>query len=165
MWAKGESSGNYLEVTGMLPDCDRDCLLVMVKPAGPACHTGSRSCFAPEPLKEQDAGKAEKAAAEDPARIPGGSTLFLEKLESVLLERKSADPEKSYTARLIQSGPARIAKKLGEEAVEVVLEAERGPAERLVSEAADLLYHLDVLLISRQLGWKDVMHALEERHG
>ncbi len=146
LWTKGETSGNYLLLGEILADCDRDCLLIRARPQGPACHTGQNSCFGVQ--------------AEDDRP----SLLFLHTLENLLRDRKNADPGSSYTARLLAEGPKKIAKKLGEEAVEVVLEAEQGSRERLIEEAADLVYHLSVLLLSRELSWEDVAAELEKRH-
>lgn len=145
LWTKGETSGNYLQVRQILPDCDRDCLLILAEPAGPVCHTGTESCFD---------GTQETSSPFD----------FLSYLENLLSERKQADPEKSYTARLLAGGPKRIAKKLGEEAVELALEAEHGEPERFCEEAADLVYHLSVLLVSKGVGWREVIAELEKRH-
>lgn len=138
LWTKGETSGNFLYVKKILTDCDRDSLLVMADPVGPACHLGTESCFNPPP--------------------------FLEYLENLLKGRMTADPEKSYTARLFAGGPKRIAKKLGEEAVELALEAENGTQDRFIEETADLIYHLSVLMISRGISWKQITEALEKRH-
>lgn len=149
LWTKGESSGNFLETTEILADCDNDCLLIKVKPIGPTCHTGAISCFDTQgQVPDMDSGQLE----------------FLAYLETLLRDRRKADPEKSYTARLFASGPKRIAKKLGEEAVELALEAESGEPERFTEEAADLVYHLSVLLISKGLSWKEVIQELEKRH-
>ncbi len=156
LWTKGESSGNHLLIKDLLVDCDQDCLLAKVEPTGPVCHTGEDTCFGEENisvnLDKEDSGHDE------------GATGFLLELEKVLKSRKAAGSAESYTARLLQSGNKRIAKKLGEEAVELILEAEHGTRKRFVEEAADLLYHLNVLLIGREMGWKDVIQELEGRH-
>lgn len=156
LWTKGETSGNFLLVKELLADCDQDCLLAKVTPVGPVCHTGEDTCFGEEnvPVKEK------KDESGDDAGSPG----FLLELEKVLKKRKLADTSESYTARLLQAGNKRIAKKLGEEAVELILEAEQGDRQRFVEEAADLLYHLNVLIIGREMGWKDVIQELEGRH-
>lgn len=176
LWTKGESSGNSLQVKNILADCDRDCLLVLAEPAGPVCHTGTESCFdgphhAPEDapaLAPGFAGAFAPSLAQDLAtahsREAASPFGFLAYLENLLSERKHADPEKSYTARLLASGPKRIAKKLGEEAVELALEAEHGEPERFREEAADLVYHLSVLLVSKGVGWNEVLAELEKRH-
>ncbi len=144
LWHKGETSGNVLEVVELVADCDRDTLLLRAHPAGPTCHTGSRSCFEPNP-----------------------AGLELGWLWEVLKERGSASPEESYTARLRQKGLARIAQKVGEEATETViaalttLDADR---EDLVGEACDLLYHLTLLLEVRGVRPQDVAKELRRRH-
>ncbi len=162
LWTKGETSGNYLMVKALLPDCDNDCLLAMVEPSGPACHTGSVSCFFPDTTKP----RTEDAPGQptDSTNDAAANGAFLQKLENLLRSRIKEDVQKSYTARLFEAGPKRIAKKLGEEAVETALEAENGTTERLLEEAADLFYHLNVLLIARNLGFQDVINELEKRH-
>ena len=142
LWRKGETSGNFLEVTEVLEDCDGDALLVRARPAGPACHRGTRTCFEPNPAR-----------------------LELGWLATVLEERRSADPETSYTARLLQAGIERIAQKVGEEGVEVALAAVTQKRTGLVGEAADLLYHLLVLLQASGIGPDEVGAELLRRHG
>lgn len=142
-WRKGETSGNLLEVVDVLGDCDGDALLVLANPRGPTCHTGSASCFG-------DQG------------APGVG--FIGALEAIVAERGSADPGTSYTARLLAEGPARAAQKVGEEGVETALAGRSGDAAELTSEAADLVYHLTVLLRSRGLAWADVVAELKRRH-
>lgn len=156
LWTKGETSGNVLFLTKIMTDCDKDCLLVKARPAGPACHTGDDTCFGEE---NKSAEIIQKAVEGDNDRLG-----FLNELERLLIGRKTADPSTSYTARLFKAGPKRIAKKLGEEVVELVLEAETGERQRFIEEAADLLYHLDVLLIARGMGWKEVVRELRNRH-
>jgi phosphoribosyl-ATP pyrophosphohydrolase/phosphoribosyl-AMP cyclohydrolase len=146
LWTKGESSGNFLHVVAVEADCDQDTLLVLANPAGPTCHLGSRSCFGDE---------VETEAAE---------LSFLMRLESVIAQRISARPEGSYTARLWSEGPTRIAQKVGEEGVEVALAAVTQDDERLVGESADLLFHLALLLKSRNLSLAAVVRELEQRH-
>ncbi len=144
LWRKGETSGNVLEAVELLPDCDRDTLLLRARPRGPACHTGSRTCFEP------NAGRLE-----------------LGWLAQVLESRKGADPESSYTARLLAKGLPRIAQKVGEEGVETVIAALTGsPDDRgeLVSESADLLYHLLVLWTASDVDPSDVAKELIDRH-
>ncbi len=164
LWTKGETSGNYLLAREVIPDCDDDCLLVKVQALGPACHTGRESCFDQAKL----AGAGGQASAD--SQKGGESTglhpdmAFLLALEKVLQARKDAGTEKSYTARLLAGGPKKIAKKLGEEAVELALEAEHGTPQRFTEEAADLIYHLNVLLISRGMAWEDVVSELRQRH-
>ncbi len=143
LWTKGETSGNYLKVTEIITDCDGDTLLVKVIPHGPVCHTGSDTCF----------------------NKSNSSTLgFIEYLESVIESRRTARTESCYTAQLLSLGPKRIAKKVGEEAVEVALEAESGDMENLLNETADLIYHTLVLLASRNLNFAQVVNTLKTRH-
>jgi phosphoribosyl-AMP cyclohydrolase / phosphoribosyl-ATP pyrophosphohydrolase len=146
LWEKGETSGNYLELADLRADCDADTLLVTAWPKGPVCHTGTLTCFGDEPL----------AAAE---RLG-----FLAELERIIGERAAASPEVSYTARLFARGPRRIAQKVAEEGVEVALAAVSEPDERLVAESADLLFHLLVLLQSRDVPLARVVRELEARH-
>ena len=145
LWRKGETSGNTLHVVEVTVDCDGDALLVRAHPAGPACHRGTRTCFEPNPVR-----------------------LELGWLAAVLEERRSADPAASYTARLLQSGIERIAQKVGEEGVETViaaLSADTGRRERVVSESADLLYHLLVLLQASGVEPGEIAEELLRRHG
>jgi phosphoribosyl-AMP cyclohydrolase / phosphoribosyl-ATP pyrophosphohydrolase len=146
LWTKGESSGHWLHVVDVEADCDRDTLLVLASPEGPTCHTGTRSCFGDE-LEAEAAGLS-----------------FLVRLESVIAQRITDRPEGSYTARLWSEGPTRIAQKVGEEGVEVALAAVTQEDERLIGESADLLYHLALLLKSRNLSLTSVVRELEQRH-
>lgn len=144
LWRKGETSGNTLQVLEILPDCDRDTLLLRVRPNGPACHTGDRTCFE-----------------------PNGSRLELGWLAQILEARRQADPESSYTARLLAKGLPRIAQKVGEEGVETVIAALTGsPDDRreLVAESADLLYHLLVLWTAADVDPGDIAAELTDRH-
>jgi phosphoribosyl-ATP pyrophosphohydrolase/phosphoribosyl-AMP cyclohydrolase len=146
LWTKGETSGNYLEVVSVSADCDRDTLLVLARPAGPVCHTGSATCF-PE------------------ATPPDVSKLgFLAKLEQVISDRIARSPEGSYTAELFSRGPHRIAQKIGEEGVEVALAAVGDDDQQVVAESADLIYHLLLLLRQRGLSLADIASELELRH-
>jgi len=142
LWRKGETSGNELRVVEARADCDRDTLLLVVEPAGPACHTGARTCF----------GDASATAAG-----------MLEELARVVAERAQAPAEESYTARLLAKGPDQVLKKVGEEATEVVLAARVQSDERLAEETADLLYHLLVALHQRGLPMARVMDELRKR--
>jgi phosphoribosyl-ATP pyrophosphohydrolase/phosphoribosyl-AMP cyclohydrolase len=142
LWRKGETSGNELRVVEARADCDRDTLLLVVEPAGPACHTGARTCF----------GDASATAAG-----------MLEELARVVAERAQAPAEESYTARLLAKGPDQVLKKVGEEATEVVLAARVQSDERLAEETADLLYHLLVALHQRGLPLARVMDELRKR--
>jgi phosphoribosyl-ATP pyrophosphohydrolase/phosphoribosyl-AMP cyclohydrolase len=141
-WRKGETSGNRLDVVSITPDCDADALVLKVRPRGPACHLGSTSCFG-----EEDA--------------PGLGRLA--RLEATIASRAAADPATSWTARLLAEGPKRAAQKVGEEGVETALAGAAGPDEELASEAADLLYHLLVLLRARDLPLQAVLDVLAAR--
>jgi phosphoribosyl-ATP pyrophosphohydrolase/phosphoribosyl-AMP cyclohydrolase len=143
LWMKGETSGNTLEVTGIEIDCDNDTLLVLAEPAGPTCHTGQASCF----------------DGKDESRGFG----YLGELESVIRERSNNHPDESYTARLLGDGVRRLAQKVGEEGVELALAAAAGDSEEVVNEAADLVYHLLVLLHQQGLGLADVTAELSSR--
>ena len=143
LWQKGETSGNHLAVRRILADCDDDALLVRAVPEGPTCHLGTASCF----------------SADGPSGVG-----FLGKLARIVHERAQADPARSYTARLLGEGPARIAQKVGEEGVELALAAVARDKEGCAEEAADLLYHLSVLMEAKGFGWDDVARVLAERH-
>ncbi|MEH8107293.1 bifunctional phosphoribosyl-AMP cyclohydrolase/phosphoribosyl-ATP diphosphatase HisIE [Gallibacterium anatis] len=144
LWTKGETSGNFLNVVDYTLDCDRDTLLILVNPVGATCHEGTDSCFSP--------------ISETP------NWIFLSKLEKLLNARKSADPKSSYTASLYARGTKRIAQKVGEEGVETALAATVKDREETICEAADLVYHLTVLLQDADLDWSDVIEKLKERH-
>jgi len=143
LWTKGEESGNFMNVIEILEDCDADTLLVRVDPVGPACHTGMRTCFG-ETVQDNLA--------------------FLQNLQALLQSRKEELPENSYTAKLFRNGPRKIAKKLGEEAAELVIEAMDTDDECFLNEAADLLFHMCILLIDRGYKMEDVVKVLKERH-
>jgi phosphoribosyl-ATP pyrophosphohydrolase/phosphoribosyl-AMP cyclohydrolase len=146
LWTKGESSGHWLNVVDVVADCDRDTVLVLATPVGPTCHLGTQSCFGDE--IETDAAELS----------------FLMRLEATIAQRIKDRPEGSYTARLWSDGPTRIAQKVGEEGVEVALAAVTQDDERLVGESADLLYHLALLLKSRNLSLTQVVRELAQRH-
>ena len=145
LWEKGETSGNRLAVRSVSADCDRDTLLVQAMPSGPTCHTGTATCFG------DDGGTA----------TAGG---FLSELETLISTRLREAPEGSYTARLASQGVKRIAQKVGEEGVETALAATGGGRDELVSESADLLYHLLVLLRVKDIPLAEVEHELARRH-
>ena len=147
LWTKGETSGNTLEVVSITRDCDADSLLIKVKPNGPTCHTGTTSCFG-------EAEAANRAAA----------IRFIAQLEEVIQQRKANPSEGSYTNFLFDKGVNKIAQKVGEEAVETVIDAVAGKLDTMKGEAADLLYHLLVLLSATGLELKDVVAVLQERH-
>ncbi|EIU7555798.1 MULTISPECIES: bifunctional phosphoribosyl-AMP cyclohydrolase/phosphoribosyl-ATP diphosphatase HisIE [Providencia] len=142
LWTKGETSNNFLNLVDIYPDCDSDTLLALALPDGPTCHKGTQSCFAPA---QSDWG-------------------FLFELETLLKERKTASPESSYTARLYASGTKRIAQKVGEEGVETALAATVNDRAELTNEAADLMYHLMVLLQDQELDLSTIIKRLKERH-
>ena len=146
LWTKGETSGHYLNVVDVSTDCDSDALLVLADPVGPTCHKGTESCFA-------------AAAPADAQRLA-----FLGLLENIIANRIADQPEGSYTARLFAEGPGRIAQKLGEEGVETALAAVSRDDEGLVSECADLVFHLLVLLKSRDLTLERIVDELRARH-
>lgn len=146
LWVKGETSGNFLNVVQIAPDCDNDTLLVIADPVGPTCHTGSESCFGDDVVT-------------DASRLS-----FLTRLEAVIAQRVAEQPEGSYTARIWAQGPTKLAQKVGEEGVEVALAAVVQSDERLVSESADLLFHLALLLKNRNLSLRSVVEELERRH-
>lgn len=144
LWTKGETSGNFLNVVEILNDCDQDTLLVKVHPDGPTCHTGADTCWneknEPNPL------------------------LFLSELSDFIEKRHREMPEGSYTTSLFRDGLNRMAQKVGEEALELVIEATNGTNDRLVYEGSDMLYHLIVLLTSKGLRIEDMARELMERH-
>lgn len=142
LWTKGETSGNFLNLVDIAADCDKDTLLVTVNAEGPACHLGTTSCFGDLQSRWQ----------------------FLRDLEVLLASRKGADPATSYTASLYARGTKRIAQKVGEEGVETALAATVHDREELRNEAADLVYHLLVLLQAENLELADVIDILRERH-
>ena len=143
LWTKGEESGNFLELISIKEDCDNDTLLVKVKPAGPTCHTGSDTCW--QESNNQDFG-------------------FISKLENTIAIRKAnADAEKSYVASLFAKGINKIAQKVGEEAVEVVIEAKDNNDDLFLSESADLLFHYLILLKAKGFELKDVVDVLKGR--
>ncbi len=151
LWHKGATSGNTQSVVNVKYDCDQDAVLVLVKPKGPACHTGAVSCFSEGVVTERAA-----ASLED-YRI-------LQSLEQLIIDREKERPEGAYTTYLFEKGVDKILKKVGEEASEVIIAAKNRDKEELKWEAADLLYHLQVLLVEQGLPLKEVLKTLEERH-
>lgn len=143
LWTKGETSGNYLNVVTINADCDYDTLLIKVNPTGPVCHKGADTCF----------GERNK---ED--------IMFLKYLQNFIELRRQEMPEGSYTTSLFTKGVNRMAQKVGEEAVETVIEATNGTEEGFIYEASDLMYHLIVLLTSKGLRIEDLARELEKRH-
>ncbi len=140
LWVKGETSGNFLNLISITDDCDQDTLLIRAVPLGSVCHTGSRTCF----------GESFEGS-------------FLRKLEATIRERKELMPENSYATRLFNSGINKIAQKVGEEAVELVIEALGEDRDNLLNEAADLLFHTLVLLHAKGVNLRDVEAVLDER--
>lgn len=144
LWTKGETSGNFLNLVDIKVDCDNDTLLVRVNPTGPACHLGTDTCW----------GETNDA----------NPLLFLTELQDFINKRHEEMPEGSYTTSLFQKGVNKMAQKVGEEAVETIIEATNGNDEKLVYESSDLLYHLMVLLTSKKLRIEDVAKELQMRH-
>lgn len=144
LWTKGETSGNFLHVVSIAEDCDHDTLLIKVHPDGPVCHTGTDTCW------------AETNEAND--------VLFLKELQDFIDKRHQEMPEGSYTTSLFKKGTNKIAKKLGEEAVECVIGATAGDDENFIYESADVLYHLIVLLAHKGYRIEDVARELKSRH-
>jgi phosphoribosyl-AMP cyclohydrolase / phosphoribosyl-ATP pyrophosphohydrolase len=153
LWHKGATSGNTQKIVELKYDCDGDALVVLVEPAGPACHTGAVSCFS-EKLMERASGGG--ASASD--------LQILSRLEKVIADREREMPEGAYTTYLFEKGVDKILKKVGEEASEVIIAAKNRDAEELKWEAADLMYHLLVLLREQKLPLKEVLGVLEQRH-
>ena len=144
LWTKGEESGNSLNYVSMALDCDQDSLLILANPAGPVCHTGTDTCWGTENQPE--------------------SIDFLTQLEQVIEQRKTADPDSSYVASLFAKGMNKIAQKVGEEAVELVIEAKDQNHELFLNESADLLFHYLILLQAKGFKLADVVKILEKRH-
>jgi phosphoribosyl-ATP pyrophosphohydrolase/phosphoribosyl-AMP cyclohydrolase len=143
LWTKGETSGNYLTVKNIISDCDSDTLLIKVKPAGPVCHKGTDTCFNEKNSQQEN---------------------FIECLEQVIRDRKENPTENSYTAKLFALGVNRIAQKVGEEAVEVLIEAVDDKSTNFKNEAADLLFHYLVLLAEKNISFDDIVEVLRQRH-
>ena len=144
LWTKGETSGNFLNLVDIKVDCDNDTLLVRVNPSGPACHLGTDTCW----------GETNDA----------NPMLFLTELQDFINKRHEEMPEGSYTTSLFKDGLNRMAQKVGEEALEAVIEATNGTNDRLIYEASDMFYHLIVLLTSKGLRIEDIAKELKERH-
>ncbi|HEY5053337.1 MAG TPA: bifunctional phosphoribosyl-AMP cyclohydrolase/phosphoribosyl-ATP diphosphatase HisIE [Solirubrobacterales bacterium] len=161
IWRKGETSGNFLRLRGLRYDCDGDALVALVEPVGPACHTGERSCFYREVGGAASPEKDAPAAPGEPALVPGEALAVLER---TLRSRAAERPEGSYTVELLDN-PKLIGEKVEEEAEEVARAAREETAERVAEEAADILYHLSVLLASRDVPQSAVMEVLNGRRG
>lgn len=158
LWHKGETSGNTQRVVSITADCDGDALLLRVVPAGPACHTGKRSCF----FQDYPSG-AEVGDRSGPPSAAGELGRFLERLCELIERRKAERPEGSYTTYLFDSGLDKILKKVGEESAETIIAAKNESAERLTSEIADLFYHLLVLMVERKVGLDALAAELKSR--
>ena len=143
LWTKGETSENYLDVVNVAIDCDQDTILIQANPAGPTCHTGSETCF--------NESNTDNAA-------------WLDHLKHIIRSRKNASADSSYTASLFQKGTHKVAKKVGEEAVELVIEALMKNDDLFKGEAADLIFHLLVLLEDRGIGLEEIVKTLQARH-
>lgn len=156
LWEKGEQSGNTLHVRAIYADCDADALVLLADPAGPSCHTGRPSCF----FREVDERGQVAAQATDEN---GEAAPFLDELERIIASRRDASASKSYTRTLLDGGADRIGAKLREEADELACAIASEADERVVSEAADVLYHLMVGLASRGIGMREVIAALADR--
>lgn len=141
LWTKGETSGNFLEVKRMLIDCDGDTILIEVKPTGPVCHTGSDTCF-----EQKNIGN------------------IIQKLERTIQDRKANPKTDSYTTKLFESGINKVAQKVGEEAVELIIESKDNNRNLFLNEAADLMYHYLVLLSAKGYSLADVEQVLQDRH-
>ncbi|MEL7423845.1 MAG: bifunctional phosphoribosyl-AMP cyclohydrolase/phosphoribosyl-ATP diphosphatase HisIE [Bacteroidota bacterium] len=141
LWTKGETSGNFLNLVDLQLDCDQDTLLALVNPIGPTCHTGTDTCFGTTNEGE-----------------------FVRHLEKVIQQRRDEPSDTSYTSSLFKKGINKVAQKVGEEAVELVIEAKDDNEELFLNEAADLLYHYLVLLAAKGYAWEDVMQVLRSRH-
>lgn len=141
LWTKGETSGNFLFLQDVVMDCDQDTLLFKVNPKGPSCHTGADTCF------------------NEKNKMDG-----IEFLEAIIQERKKNSKEKSYTNQLLNSGINKVAQKVGEEAIELVIEAKDNNKELFLGEAADLMYHYLVLLAAKNFSLSDVVNVLKSRH-
>jgi len=141
LWTKGETSGNFLEVVDVKADCDKDCILVKVAPLGPVCHTGTTSCFQEETVKG-----------------------FIYELQKIISERIAGNDVSSYTNSLYTKGINKMAQKVGEEAVELVIEAKDNNEIRFKDEAADLLYHFLILILAKGLGLEDIERVLQHRN-
>lgn len=144
LWTKGEESGNFLEYISMALDCDQDSILIQAKPVGPVCHTGTDTCW----------GETNTVS----------SLVFLNTLEEVIASRKNEAPESSYVASLFQKGINKIAQKVGEEAVETVIEAKDNNDALFIGEAADLLFHYLILLQAKGFNLTDITNELKKRH-
>lgn len=153
VWVKGDTSGNYMYVKEMRVDCDADCLVLLVSPAGPACHTGNRSCF----FRKVENGVLVKDDAK-----PEINDIF-EREQAVVIDRKANPEEGSYTNYLFDKGEDKILKKVGEEAAEVVIAGKNRDKGEISYEVSDLIYHLTVMLVDNDMTWDDIYREMERR--
>lgn len=151
LWEKGKTSGNYMYIKEMRVDCDADCLLLLVEPAGPACHTGKRTCF----YRDIDGAELDLDKK--------NNNDILERLMAVTQDRKVNPQEGSYTNYLFEKGEDKILKKVGEEAAEVVIAGKNRSKDEISYEVADLMYHLTVMLADNDMTWEDIFDELEKR--
>ncbi|MDX1672158.1 MAG: bifunctional phosphoribosyl-AMP cyclohydrolase/phosphoribosyl-ATP diphosphatase HisIE [Balneolaceae bacterium] len=147
LWTKGESSGHHLELVDLQSDCDDDALLILAKPQGPVCHTGEQSCFYEKQFKPES-----------------NKLAFLSELENLIKDRRESMPEDSYTTSLFEAGFDHIVQKVGEEAVELLIEAKNKNDDRFIDEVSDLFYHLLVLMVEKNIPLDAVTGRLIQRH-
>ncbi len=159
IWVKGETSGNYQYVKDIKIDCDNDTLLLLVNPEGPACHTGNESCFYRKIDNDLSNQKEEKYNIGERQKY-----LFYNKLYEIIVDRKENPVENSYTSSLLKKGIDRIAKKIGEEASEVIIASKNEDNEEIIYETADLIYHLFIMLVLYDIKISDIEEELEKRH-
>ena len=153
VWVKGATSGNYMYVKEVRVDCDADCLVLLVNPAGPACHTGNRSCF----FRRVEDGKLVKDDT-----VPERNDIF-EREQAVVIDRKKNPEDGSYTNYLFDKGEDKILKKVGEEATEVVIAGKNRDKGEISYEVSDLIYHLTVMLVDNDMTWDDIYKEMERR--
>ena len=153
VWVKGATSGNYMYVKEVRVDCDADCLVLLVNPAGPACHTGNRSCF----FRKVEGGRLVKDDT-----VPERNDIF-EREQAVVIDRKANPEDGSYTNYLFDKGEDKILKKVGEEAAEVVIAGKNRDKGEISYEVSDLIYHLTVMLVDNDMTWDDIYKEMERR--
>ena len=163
LWTKGEESGHFLLLKEILADCDADTLLIKAEPAGPVCHTGADTCFN-ERNRKPEGSDAALLTDPEPAGAPDTDLSFIRELESVIDDRYHNRQGTSYTASLFNKGINKVAQKVGEEAVEVVIEAKDNDPDKFLGESADLLYHFLILLRAKDQSLKQVVSVLRDRH-
>ncbi len=161
LWTKGESSGHFLECKDILVDCDNDTLLIKANPIGPTCHTGADTCFGEESREDGKLGSREVGKLGSPE---DNAAEFLFHLEQVIANRKANPSEASYTSKLFGLGINKVAQKVGEEAVELVIEAKDDNRDLFLGEAADLMFHYLILLQAKGFTLKEVVEVLKGRH-